>query len=626
MSSDNIRRETDKIRRETVGKWLKESFEWRIPVYQRHYAWSSDEDFGPIQSFWETAKKQTIARLDKDAAKPHPHYFGAILVEPKPEPLKSVQKYDVVDGQQRLTTINLAMFAIIRVAGQYGHKQKMQNELAEYIFNNPAERKNQKLVPTNFDRIQFDNLLSSTFNDLSELKQKGDNGKSKNSRIVQSCDFFVDEFEKFIEYKKESNAANEMEIINALIDTIVNGFHLILIPLEKDDESQKVFESLNNMGKQLTTFDLIRNDVFYRADKEERGSDEKLFYSKPWQQFEDPFWEESFGQIKKVTHIEAYIARMLRAKKKGYLSMERNSIVQEYKNFAQDQKKVTVSVSREIEAISEYVDVYKHLVDQNNTNPLGSDFDFGYFYYKLCNNMDFYPTLFIIAKCEKSNAEKQRMVNLLESYVIRRHICDLTSKNYNMFATDIFRDSGDLPSYATLYESLNNSPENKARLFPSNQEVKSACLSENFYKNKAKKYIFDRIVDREARVTMDEKCDTDGLTIDHIIPRAWRDNDGWRNALLKISNEVDIGVDIDIKINTIGNLTPMSRGRNAAKSNHGWDGEKGARKLLDRCGLPFTRKLADNESWGLEDVLARSEELSAIICEIWPEKIPSNEQ
>ena len=64
--------------------------------------------------------------------------------------------------------------------------------------------------------------------------------------------------------------------IDALIDTITNGFDLVLIQLKQTDEAQKVFESLNNTARPLTTFDLIRNNIFYRADKELSGSDEKV--------------------------------------------------------------------------------------------------------------------------------------------------------------------------------------------------------------------------------------------------------------------------------------------------------------------------------------------------------------
>ena len=609
--------------RKTVGKWLEKPYEWRIPVYQRHYAWEPGEKFGPTQLFWEIVEEQAEKRLKEKHV--DPHYFGAILVENKTEDIEGLQKglqnYDVVDGQQRLTTINVAMFAIIEVAGKFDCKKEIRDRLAKYVFNNPqSENQSQKLIPTNFDRIQFGNLLSSAF-DLAQPKYQVNSNQAKKSRIVQACDFFSEVFEKFV---KERGVGDEFRAINTLIDTIVDGFELILIPLAKTDESQKVFESLNNTAKPLTTFDLIRNNVFYRAGKDP-GSDIKLFDSPLWQQFEDTFWEKHPGRSDENTHIEAYIARMLIVKKEEkqqYLLMDRNSIFKEYKKFAEIQKDLGISVSSEIEIISEYVNIYKYLVGEIRKNPLGDDFNFGYFMHKTCKSMDFYPALFTICCSSVSTEEKQQMVYLLESFVIRRHICKLTPKHYNRLAPLVFYDSNSKlekkPSYEALYEFLKDSQAKDTRLFPGNDRIESACISVNFYaRNKLMNYIFDRIVASQTRDTFDEKRDTKGLTVDHILPVAWRDKDGWKNSLADFAEE-----DIDIKINTIGNLTPMSKGLNSAKSNHDWDGEKGARAWLSKCDLKLTRNLAEKESWNLSDISARSKELAAIICQIWPEDVP----
>lgn len=606
---------SDIARRQTIGKWLKLSCEWRIPVYQRHYAWESDKEFSPTRLFWEVVEERAKARLEgKDV---DPYYFGAILVEKKGESVGEPQKLDVVDGQQRLTTITVAMFAIISVARKFNCKEKIQTELSEYIFNIPKSRELPKLVPTNFDCTQFNNLLFSAF-DLSQPKQPDHDENTKKSKIVQARDFFKEQFEEFV---KENEVYGATKTINALIYIIVYTFELILIELKKTDKSQKVFETLNSTAKQLTTFDLIRNDIFYRAANDEPESDVKLFNDDLWQEFERPFWEEHPGRSNKNTHIEAYIARMLMAKNQQYLLMDRNSIFKEYKNFAERIRSSGKDVPEEIEIISEYVDVYKYLVGESDNNPIGSGFDFGYFMYKICKSMDFYPALFTIVCCEAPTDDKQQMIRLLESYVIRRHICKLTADNYNQFAPGIFHASGKKPNYRALHGFLMDF-ENETHVFPDNKALESACLRENFYaRNNLKDYIFDCIVAHEAKISRDEKCDTKGLTIDHIMPIAWRARDGWKSALADF-NEWDI----DVRIHTIGNLTPMSRGRNAAKSNHDWSGEKGARALLADCDLKFTRKLAEKESWGLNDIRARSEELAAIICEIWPEDIPAKER
>ena len=53
--------------RQSIGEWLSRPFMWRIPVYQRHYAWDATAESGPVHLFWDTVKEQTIARLEGKA-------------------------------------------------------------------------------------------------------------------------------------------------------------------------------------------------------------------------------------------------------------------------------------------------------------------------------------------------------------------------------------------------------------------------------------------------------------------------------------------------------------------------------------------------------------------------------
>lgn len=597
--------------RRKVGEWLARSYEWRIPVYQRHYAWNPEEEFGPTQLFWEIVKEQAGKRLKNKSV--DPHYFGAILVKNKTGNLPNIYKYDVVDGQQRLTTIKVALFAIIGVASKFDYRKEVQDKLAEYIFNDPlpGERKQKKLVPTNFDRTQFDNLLASAYGTPQNERQNG-NEKSKQSKVVQAYKFFNEEIQEFV---KNNGSTDEMEVMDSLIDTIVNGFELVLIQLKETDEAQKIFESLNNTARPLTTFDLIRNNIFYRADKDVPGSDVELFNSPKWQQFENPFWEATPGRSDKTEHIEAYIGRMLMAKKKKLLPLNRNALFKKYKEFAEEEEQQGLDVKAEIETISEYVDIYKYLVGEEKRNPLGDNFDFGYFKFAICKSMDFYPTVFAIAGCNIPNEEKQKMIDLLESSVIRRHIVQLTAESNNRLAPKICEAFGDRPSYEKLAGFLKVSQESETRAFPKDGEIHSACLNKNFYKSKLKDYIFNKIVHHRT-TERDEVRDIKGLTIDHIVPKAWQEKEGWQKALESFDPE-----DVDIKIHTIGNLTPMSKGLNSQKSNRAWDGDSGARFWLRKCDLKLTRTLADKDKWDIDEIDERSKEFSGIICNIWPEDI-----
>ncbi len=606
--------------RKTVGQWLSEDYEWRIPVYQRHYAWNPEQEFGPTQLFWETVHEQAKKRLN--GQKVDPHYFGAILVEYKEGSAQSIQKYDVVDGQQRLTTLNVALFAVISAASGLGYRAEARDKLEKYIFNDPTPEscEKPKLVPTNFDRAQFRNLLSSAF-EVSRAP-KDDSDQAKKSKIVQSCNFFKEKFKTFI---KNNISMGNAVVIDMLIETILEGFELVLIQLKETDEAQIVFESLNNTALPLTTFDLIRNNIFYRADKESPGNDVDLFNSPEWQQFEDTFWEETPGRSNKISHIESYIARMLMAKTQRDFLLNRNSIFKEYKKFAADEAASGLNTGAETKTISEYVDVYKYLVGKSKTNPLGDEFDFGYFMLATCKSMDFYPVIFMIAKCDSSVQDKQNMLYLLEIYVIRRHLCDWTSGNYNKQASRICKVFGHKPSYEKLAEHLNDSQESETRKFPSNEKISSACLNNNFNKSDLKKYIFHRILHHTA-AKMDDIPASSKLVIDHIMPKAWRATAGWvddferadkseHEALKEFAKD-----NVDIKIQTIGNLTPLSKGINLKKSD-GWTSTAGTKYRLAKCDLKMTRQLADKDKWGVDEIDERSKELAAIICDIWPRDI-----
>ena len=111
------------VRRDCIRNWLSCSFQWRIPVYQRHYAWDAEIESSSVHLFWEIVDAQARRLLDKKPM--YPYYFGAVLVDNKTpkESLSDIKKFDVVDGQQRLTTIHIALFALITAGDKFRRRK-----------------------------------------------------------------------------------------------------------------------------------------------------------------------------------------------------------------------------------------------------------------------------------------------------------------------------------------------------------------------------------------------------------------------------------------------------------------------------------------------------------------------
>ncbi len=607
--------------RKSVRDWLSLDVQWKIPVYQRHYAWDAQEDFGAPQLFFDVVAEQAQGRLKKQATTPH--YFGAILVDEKENGAQSKlhKNYDVVDGQQRLTTLSVAMFALIGAAKRFGGADEIKKELEKYVFLPPSHGESKvtrsKVRPTNFDRDKFVELLKHAYRDnLSDQWEVRD--QFEKSKVVYATEFF---FKEFVDFIKTHCDGNELNGINALRDAILDGFEFVLIELTNYDKAQKIFETMNTTGKPLTTFDIIRNSVFERAAEEEPGLDEHLFDQPKWQELEDPFWEGHPGKRDDgPTHIEMYIARMLMAKEGRYINMHRNSIVKAYKGrYATSEMMATVE--KEIAEISIYVPTYKYLVDfPGIKNPVADGFEFGWFMHNQSKNLDMVSAIFAIVAGKQPTEEKQRMIHLLESYVIRRSVCGLTDANYNKHAPTICKDGiGKTPSYDKLHDYL-HSLNSQVTVFQKNGDVTEGCVSNPIGKSSNKKflnYIFNILV-RKLADPKDEITSIGKLTVDHIIPQGWKETT-WQKYLndKKFSDDV-----VDSRLHTIGNLTPMSGKRNASKSNNPWIGKNGdgARDHLMQCNLTMTKRIGEeNKDWDIDNVTARSKELAKIICKVWLE-------
>jgi len=602
--------------RKTVGEWLKRQVVWRIPVYQRHYAWDSEIESGPVHLFWETVKEQTGARLNGQELSQH--YLGAVLVDDKTErgATDDIKRWDVVDGQQRLTTIQIALLALIRVAtDEYQCGDQIKEDLVDFVFSD-KEHNRPRLEPTNFDKQQFQKVLFDVYDVLPDVgSPKVSKENANKSKIVATFEFFKGAYKSLVEKRSH----DEIDVIHAIKASLLDGFDIVLIALRETDEAQKIFESLNNYAKPLTTFDLIRNNIFDRAAKCRPGMDVELFWSPDWQQIEKPYWEGKADGQKTGgnTHIEAYIARMLVAKRKKEFRFNRNDIFRTYKKFHDPFS----SIDKEIKDLVDYVDIYRYLDGDTEKNPVGPEVDFGVFLHGIWPNRDLYPVIFLITDSSVSALQKQRMIRLLECYVIRRGVCKLSHGRYNLHALSICAELGDDPNYEALSNALKVAQKDTT-VFPDDERVKTSCLSAKFYKSPFQRYVFERVEKSMHDLRVEKVVVAEGqLTIDHILPQGWEKNGEWKSMVLGADSnhsEADAMV-INAYLDTIGNLTLMSGPNNSAKSNRPLDEVK---ELLGETTVKLNRQLAEEESWGPEKIHARSKWLAEKICEIWPYDIP----
>ena len=616
----------ESAKRHTLEQWLSMGHIWNIPIYQRHYSWDSEDDAGQVQLFWNIVAEHAESRLH-GAPKP-PHYFGAVLVNEQRQQraLNAPRVFDVVDGQQRLTTIQLALLALINsVREDIDLTKLVTEELRPYLYLGTEGKP--ILQPTNYDNDQYHTVLFTVRRRKADFTEvEGDEETFAKSKVLHTFKFFKDEHAKFIQRHVGDGNINTKQVIDSLRDTLLDGFDIVLIQLQRTDRPQEVFQSLNTTSKPLTTLDLIRNDVFQRAADVRPGYDQEICSSSEWQTIETPFWEEKIDERRGTTHIEAYIPRMLIAKLPGEnIKGERNAVLKTYREkFV---CKGDANILAEVRRMIDYEKIYRDLTQRDAEYQLPTvDVEhpsvaksFGIFALKVWGSRDFWPAVFLVLKSQLPATEKQNIFRLLESFVVRRHASGYTTENYNQFVLEVCRALHDDISYESLKRLLLKSDSLSAR-YPKDDDLIANRPEHNFIGQKNARrlstYIL-QILARDMGSSADEMTPLNKLSIDHILPHSWHTDPEWKSKFL--SNDEDSNSEnarkVKTRLNTIGNLTLLTNIRNAKKSNRPFSE---TRQLLCDSPLMMNRKIAENTTWDLQAIEERGTDLVNRICRIWP--------
>lgn len=213
-----------------------------IPTYQRNYVWESKQ----IKQLLNDIKK--LIKTEKNEK--NYHYIGSIVYINT----SSVGMYyekTIIDGQQRLTTIFLILQTLKIIASSKGDLTKASNINTMYLENNAFVDDNFKyrLKPLISDDKVYELIAK---NNLSELD------KYKESNVYKAFSTI---------HKEIKNWLNEEINIDEIIEAI-DKLKIVWIQLEKDENPQQVFESINSTGVNLTSADLIRNYILMNKDNE----------------------------------------------------------------------------------------------------------------------------------------------------------------------------------------------------------------------------------------------------------------------------------------------------------------------------------------------------------------------
>jgi hypothetical protein len=605
-----------------VGKVLSENHRFVVPIYQRTYEWKTDRQLEPLFDQIEAKASERLQNNKVD----FPHYMGSLLVIPEAEAsFGRIQAFDIVDGQQRLTTFHICFAALRDVARSWGFNDllaKLEGLLLHNEENPEADKRNgrYKLQPTKYDRQYFRHIVDLTRDEIKskypEYFHKNGNIKKKGApNVLAAYAYFLQRAEDFLAVD-ESQARPRFL---SLTDAIFQNFHFIVITLSKEDDPQVIFATLNTGGEPLAAMDLVRNDVFLRATR--NGEDEEHLMSEYWHIFEDPFWkaEHTQGRIRKPL-MDFYLAHTLAAETGNLVPL--TELYAEYKKYTKRSQGQTVR--QELANIVRYAPVYREIVDPVDTSALR----------KLSKQLAIfdlstaYPLILLITTSDVEDEVKSELYDLIGSYIIRRALCGLTAKAYNVafldFVSHIRKHGVSVASFAAVTELKKDSVSAK---FPTDQEFRDAIINrDQYYRLPAHRLRY--IIEAFERASRDHFTAADGiradLSIEHIMPQQWQEH--WRTMpsgkvappLGGVPTDQGIADEMTARnqlIHTLANLSLLTPPANASAGNAAFETKK--IRLRDAL-LRMNLDIANEEKWSEAEIKERGKKLADLAVGLWP--------
>ena len=543
-----------------------------IPVYQRDYNWQEKQCQRLFKDILQTGKNEKVSS----------YFLGSIVYIHDGIYGVGEKEFHVIDGQQRMTTLTLLFLAIyFKLKGTILAKDadKIYNQ---YVVNPYSEKEIKlKLLPPEENLYILNKISHNKFNELEAFQDRN---------MLKNYLFFEKELENlsFDDMKHLSNGIEKLIYID--------------IALEKGkDDPQKIFESLNSTGLDLSQGDLIRNYILMDL---ERGEQNRI-YKEIWIPIENNC------KVSDGSEITSYVSDFIR----DYLTLKTEKISSKPKVFETFKAYYEKENDEKLEDMKKYSEAYSYIIKPSleKDRDIQRELD----YLKSLDKTVINTFLIGVLKDYKDNIlEKDELVNmliLLQSYLWRRYITEKPTNALNKIFQGMY---GKISRSGNYYENLVDVL--MAEDFPTDEELESALKLKNVYKDKEKlNYVFKKLENYNHNELID--FDNEKITIEHIFPQ--KPNKAWKENYS--DNELEQMISFK---DTISNLTLT--GSNSNLSNKAFHEKRDDEVHGYRNSKLYMNKyLSRLEEWNLLSMEARFESLYDDIIKIWkrPEDKATND-
>lgn len=540
-----------------------------IPVYQRNYDWSNTECKDLLNDIIsvETEDRGT-------------HFIGSIVfVHEGTYSTSEVKELVIIDGQQRLTTINILYVALYRFAKDNSRTQDAERLYNMFLTNQYVKNESSKLKlkQTDTNSVAFKAIMLGTNTESIAF-----------SNVTENYNYF----------RSVINDDNFELILRGL-----NRLIFVEISLERDkDDPQRIFESLNSTGLDLSQSDLIRNFILMDLPPK----DQTRIFETIW----NPIEENAKDIIKQNSLVSDYIRDYLTLRNKKIPN--KNKVYTEFKSLYSNKK--DEAYQQELENIKSLSIHYKKFV--NPTTVADSEIRKELEYIGRLEINVAYPFLLQVFEDTENGlldkVELIKILKLIQSYTWRRFITGLPTNALNKIFMTLYSEVDTEEYYDSIAKALLK--KKGSSKFPTNDDLKTALKDKDLYNTQPKNrnYLFEMLENFNNREFVN--TDNELITIEHVFPR--NPNENWNTEL----SADEYLLFKEKYLNTIGNLTLS--GNNGALGNKSFLAKKEMNVNGNEQGYQFSRLwlnsfLKSISSWDVQKYEERLQIIYERFLKIW---------
>lgn len=667
----------DKI---SILRLFEDRQQYLIPLFQRGYVWNLADQIHPL---WEDLidRLDAVGEFKANAEKVggteklrtmRKHFLGTVVIgSPKGGSSDTIATREVIDGQQRITTLQILLLAFRDVIKPMGD-EALDDDLKKLTRNIGKYREkghHLKVWPTNVGRDVMQALTELETLDAvcARFPVKGPKrARFERPLMVQAYLFFYallaahmrgirfddsstkpnDELDDLLdealgkEVKEEPTIADQVmrsierdntvwipkpelpltpERAYLLLETLRDGFQIMSLELEEEDDPQIIFETLNARGAPLQPSDLIRNFLFLQATR--KGEDVDSLYNEHWKSFDEKpdenekksgerFWRKEVrqGRLKSV-RLDLLLYHYVGLRKCEDLKVAH--VFEEFKDWWESTTRNTGMELKRLTRLAKYFEVF---LLPNQTSRLGL----------FCRRMQLLDTStltpLVFYFLEHHDAESPEMAQILgdlESYIVRRFVCGFTTKSYNRtFTTRLLAELAKerRSDAAALREKLKNLTGDSQN-WPSDADFEQGWCYRALYqgKNTGKVRAILEALELGRRTNKQELLPLpDGLTVEHVMPQKWEAN--WSIT----DSSAEALADRKRLLHSIGNLTLVTSSFNSVLSNEAFAVKRPEIVTTSLLMLnTYFQQFTNQDIWDEAKIVERAAAMFPLAKSIW---------